>query len=52
MASPNSTIDILNTKLKYEQAAEIHHWNVWTVDKKLCKSLFVIREFIQCATAR
>jgi len=38
--------------LLYEQAAEIHHWNIWTVDKKLCKGWFVIHEYIQCKTAR
>jgi len=31
--------------LNPEWATDIHHWNVWTVDEKLCKVLFVIREY-------
>jgi len=34
-------------------AADIHHWNIWTVDRKLCIEVwFIIHEHIQCATAR
>ena len=34
----------LNTK----GAADIHHWNVWIVNKKLCKVRFVIAEYLGC----
>jgi len=33
-------VNILNTNT--ELVADIHHWNVWTVDNKLCKVWFII----------
>jgi len=35
-------------KAEWAVAAGIHHWNIWTVDKKLCKIWFVIREHSMC----
>jgi len=31
--------------LNTEKAADIHHWNVWTVDEKVCKVWFIITEY-------
>ena len=31
--------------LNSEWAVDIRHWNVWTVEEKLCKISFVIREY-------
>jgi len=37
-------VDVLNTtvSLNTERTADIHHWNVWIVDGKLCKIWFII----------
>jgi len=32
-------VDILNTQLNTERAADIRHWNVWTIDEKVVQSL-------------
>jgi len=31
-------LQLVNNQFKYREAADIHHWNVWTVDEKVVQS--------------
>ena len=46
-------VDILTLSLNTERAADVHHWNVWSVDEKdRCAKFDLLLLNIQDATAR
>ena len=38
-------VDVLNNLLKYWATADMHHWNVWTVVRRLWKNSYVVCEY-------